>query len=105
MATQGLDTHDPQTIIAKANLTLVAMKNNDNFPEGIQFMSAKTLAKGDIVFDMDSPESVEWLRKDGVRMGFMQGFRAMSEIKDREFSCVVENVLVGFLPLLNHLWK
>ncbi|KIM73987.1 hypothetical protein PILCRDRAFT_14801 [Piloderma croceum F 1598] len=54
------------TIVAKANLALAAMKNNDNFPEGIQFMSAKTLAKGDIVFNMDSPESVEWLRKDGV---------------------------------------
>jgi hypothetical protein len=37
------------------------MKNNNDFPEGIQFMSAKILAKGDIVFDMDSPESAEWL--------------------------------------------
>ena len=98
MASQGLDTHDPQTIVAKANLALAAMKNNNDFPEGIQFMSAKTLAKGDIVFDMDSPNSAEWLRKDGVRMAFMQGFWAMSEIKDREFACVVENVPVGFLP-------
>jgi hypothetical protein len=98
MATQGLDTHDPQIIVAKANLALAAMKNDDDFPEGIQFMSAKILAKGDIVFDMDSPESADWLRKDGVRLGFMQGFGAMSEIKDREFSCVIENVPVGFQP-------
>jgi len=56
-----------------ANLALVAMRNNDDFPEGIKFMSAKTLTKGDIVFDMDSPESAEWLRKDGVQMSFLQG--------------------------------
>jgi len=98
MASQGLDTHDAQTIIAKANLALAPMKNNDGCPLGIQFMSAKTLAKGDIVFDLDSPESAEWLRQDDVRLGFMQGFGAMSEIKDREFSCVVENVPVGFHP-------
>jgi len=29
-------------------------------------------------------------------MEFMQGFGAMSEIKDREFSCVVENVPIGY---------
>jgi hypothetical protein len=98
MATQGLDPHDSQTIVVKANLALVAMKNDNDFPKGIQFMSAKILAKGDIVFDMDSPKSADWLRKDGVCLGFMQGFRAMSEIKDREFSCVVENVPVGFQP-------
>ena len=63
-------------------------------------MSAKTLAKGDILFDMDSPESVEWIRKEGTRVEFMRGFGAMSEIKDREHSCVVENVPTIFYPSL-----
>src|SRR5882762_1737208 len=99
MTSQGLDNQDPQVIVAKANLALTAMKaTHDDIPKNIQFMSAKTLAKGDILFDMDSPESAEWIRKEGVRMEFMQGFGAMSEIKDREHSCVVENVPISLHP-------
>jgi hypothetical protein len=99
MPSQGLDNQEPHIIVAKANLALTAMKSNhDNIPEAIQFMSAKILAKGDILFDMNSPESVEWIRKEGNRMEFMQGFGAMSEIKDREYACVVENVPIGFHP-------
>jgi hypothetical protein len=81
----------------KANLALTAMKTtHDNIPDAI--MSAKTLAKGNILFDMDSPESAEWIRKDGICLGFMQGFGTMSEIKDCEHTCVVENVPIGFHP-------
>jgi len=61
-------------------------------------MSAKMLAKGDILFDMNSPESADWIRKEGVCMEFMQGFGAMSEVKDREYACIVENVPIGFHP-------
>jgi len=99
MTSQGLDNQDPQIIVTKANLALAAMKTtHDDIPKGIQFMSAKTLAKGDILFDMDSPESADWIKKGGIRMEFMQGFGAMSEIKDHEHSCVVENIPIGFLP-------
>ena len=99
MISQGLDDQDPQILITKANLALTAMKaTHDDIPDAIQFMSAKTLAKGDILFDMDSPESAEWIKKDGIRLEFMQGFGAMSEIKDREHACVVENVPIGFHP-------
>jgi hypothetical protein len=97
IGSQGLDSHDPQTIVAKVNLALNAIKNSqDDIPKGIKFMSAKTLTKGDIIFNMDSPESAEWLRRGGVHTVFMQGFRTMSEIKDREHSCVIENVPIGF---------
>ena len=99
MPSQGLDNQEPHVIVAKANLALTAMKSNhDDIPDAIQFMSAKILAKGDILFDMNSPESVEWIRKEGNRMEFMQGFGAMSEIKDREYACVIENVPIGFHP-------
>ena len=99
MSSQGLDNQDPHIMVTKANLALTAMKStHDDIPEGIQFMGAKTLAKGDILFNMNSPESAEWIRKEGVRMEFMQGFGAMSEIKDREHACVVENVPIGFHP-------
>ena len=60
MISQGLDDQDPQILITKANLALTTMKaTHDDIPDAIQFMSAKTLAKGDILFDMDSPESAE----------------------------------------------
>jgi hypothetical protein len=96
MTSQGLDNQDPQVIVAKANLTLTAMKSTlDDIPESIQFMSAKTLAKGNIPFNMDSSESAEWIRKGGVCMEFMQGFSAMSKIKDCEHSCVVKNVPIS----------
>ena len=99
MASQGLDRQDPHILITKANLALSVMKTSHNdTPKGIQFMSAKTLAKGDILFDMDSSESEKWLRKGGIQMEFMQGFGEMSEIKDREHSCIVENVPVDFHP-------
>ena len=99
MTSQGLDDQDPQILIAKANLALTAMKaTHDDIPNAIQLMSAKTLAKGDILFDMDSPESAEWIRKDRICLEFMQGFGAMSEIKDCEHSCVVENVPISFHP-------
>ena len=99
MTSQGLDDQDPQILIAKANLTLTAMKaTHDNIPDAIQFMSTKTLAKGDILFDMDSLKSAEWIKKDGIHLEFMQGFGAMSKIKDREHSCVIENMLISFHP-------
>ena len=99
MATQGLDNQDPQLLVTKANLALTALRaSHDDIPENIQFMSAKTLPKGDILFDMDSPASAEWIRKGSLRTEFMQGFGAMSEIKDREHLCVVENVPVGLNP-------
>jgi hypothetical protein len=99
MTSQGLDGQEPHVIVTKANLALTAMKiNHDDTPTDIQFMSAKTLANGDILFDMNSPESATWIRKEGIRIEFMQGFGAMSVIKDREYSCVVENVPVGFHP-------
>jgi hypothetical protein len=47
---------------------------------------------------MNSSESAEWLRKGGIRMEFMQGFGAMLEIKDQEYSCIVENITVDFHP-------
>jgi len=99
MPLQGLNNQEPHIIIAKANLALTAMKSNhDNIPDAIQFMSVKILAKGDILFDMNSPESVEWIRKEGNHIEFMQGFGAMSKIKDREYTCVVENIPIGFHP-------
>jgi hypothetical protein len=99
MPSQGLDNQEPHIIVAKANLALTAMmSNHDDIPDAIQFMSAKILAKGNILFNMNSPESVEWIRKEGNRMEFMQGFSTMSEIKDREYTCIVENVPIGFHP-------
>jgi hypothetical protein len=99
MASQGLDGQDSHILVTKANLALSVMKtSHDDTPKGIQFMSAKTLAKGDILFNMDLSESAKWLRKSGIRMEFMQGFGAMSEIKDREHSCIVENIPVDFHP-------
>jgi hypothetical protein len=84
MTSQCLDDQEPHVIVAKANLALVAMKAaHDDIPEGILFMSTKILPKGDILFDMNSPKSVEWIRKEGVRTEFMQCFGAMSQIKDR----------------------
>jgi len=83
MASQGLNNHNPEIVVAKANIALNIMRNlHDDLPEGIQFMSAKTLTKGDIIFDMDSPESAEWLRKEETCTELMQGFGAMLEIKD-----------------------
>ena len=53
MTSQGLDDQDPhpQILNTKANLALTAIKaTHDDIPDTIQFMSAKTLAKGDILF-------------------------------------------------------
>jgi hypothetical protein len=97
MTSQGLDAHNSETIVAKANLALNVMRNtHPDIPKGNKFMSAKTLSKGDILFDMVSAEATVWLRREGICLEFMQGFGAMSEIKDHEHSCVVKNVLVGF---------
>jgi hypothetical protein len=102
MANQGLDNLTPETLVIKANIALDLIKATHNSaPKDAKFMGAKQLAKGDILFDLNSGEAAAWLRTSNVKTEFMQGFGAMSDIKDREYSCVVENVPVSFEPSVN----
>jgi hypothetical protein len=104
MASQGLDSLTPETIVAKANIALDLIKSTHNdAPKDIKFMGAKQFLKGDILLDLNSAEAATWLRTPKIKTEFMQGFGAMSDIKDREYSCVVENVPISFEPSTNSL--
>lgn len=94
---QGLSDQTPDVIMEKARVALKAMGAlGPATPEDVEFMGVKVLTKGDIVFDLNSSHAADWLRKDTNKTNFIRGFGAMSAIKDRELSVVVENVPISF---------
>lgn len=88
-----------EAIVKKANVALetLATKRRD-IPKGMTFLGVNILTRGDIVFDLNSREAADWLRREDVKTSYMEGFGALTEIVDREHSVVVENVPVTFEP-------
>ncbi|KZP20755.1 hypothetical protein FIBSPDRAFT_741784, partial [Athelia psychrophila] len=79
----------------KANRALEAVKENGVVvPEGVIFLGAKTLEKGDVVYDMRTKEAATWLKANKV--AFLAGFGAHLGIKGEEYALMVENIPVGF---------
>jgi hypothetical protein len=67
MASQGLDNLTPETLVIKANIALDLVKAaHGNAPKDAKFMGAKQLAKGDILFDLNSTEAATWLRTPNI---------------------------------------
>ncbi|KZP18037.1 hypothetical protein FIBSPDRAFT_745967, partial [Athelia psychrophila] len=59
-------------------------------------MGAKTLEKGDVVYDMRTKEAATWLKANKVV--FLTGSGAHLGIKGEEYAVIVENIPVGFSP-------
>lgn len=94
---QGLEGLKLKVLLAKAVEALEAMRREGiAIPEGIAFKGAKTLLKGDVVYDMSSVEVAVWLRKEDMRRAFLTGFGGMSKIEDEDIPVLIQNVPVEF---------
>lgn len=94
---QGLEGLEPAVLIEKANAALAAMRERGvEVPAWVAFRGARTLTKGDVVYDMNSKASACWLRREESRREFMVGYGAMSVIAEQDLPVMVENVPVGF---------
>ena len=92
---QGLEELSPEVLIAKADAALEALKAaGSDVPNGCTFIGAKNLAKGDVVYILNSPEAAAWLKRE--RGAFLKVFGATSKIVDAEWKVLIENVPAMF---------
>lgn len=92
-----VERHEPEELMFKAKRALELVKDNGTeVPEWVVFMGAKTLEKGDVVYDMRTKEAAAWLKANKV--AFLVGFGARLGIKEEEYALIVENIPVGFNP-------
>lgn len=84
-------------LVSKATLAFEAIeKGEHNAPKDLQFVSAKKLAAGSIILDLNSVEAAVWLKRVDVCPLFMQQFSATSVFKEHEFRVLAEFVPVSF---------
>jgi len=115
--TEGLS---PRELVEKANMALKLMEEGgawDEFtkPMGAEFVSARTLKNGGILFEMDDTDGVSWLREPENRKNFEEKFGGAVKLKARQFQVVIRFVpvclkeslesAVGPIERANHLNK
>ncbi len=81
-----------KVLVEKANIALELMDGNDAKEERA-FKSVTKLRNGGILYEMDSEESANWIRKPTNRSEFLKKFGTETEIRDRN-----HHVLIDFVP-------
>jgi hypothetical protein len=79
---------------AKLALDLMGIAATDR-PEGLSFVGVRKLAGGDIVLQLDSDSSAEWIRKPDVLKSFNSNFCGTVPAELRTFRVVLEMVPVA----------
>jgi len=110
----------PRELVEKANMALKLMEEGGAWDEftklmGAEFVSARTLKNGGILFEMDDTDGVSWLREPENRKNFEEKFGGAVKLKARQFQVVIRFVpvclkeslesAVGPIERANHLNK
>ncbi|KAG2070545.1 hypothetical protein BDR04DRAFT_1018553 [Suillus decipiens] len=74
--------------------------NKDNIPtpDNLTFISACKLPHRDIIYKLNSKESMEWFNIPTNCSNFLEKFGCNVTIKDRTFHILMENVPISFIP-------
>ncbi|PSR81449.1 hypothetical protein PHLCEN_2v6377 [Hermanssonia centrifuga] len=89
---------EDQVLLRRANLALEHMGiQADDAPKKckeIYFASVVVLPRGGVVYEMDSRESADWIKKADVKAAFLEKYgRGLDvEMKDRLYLVVVDSV-------------
>lgn len=84
-------------LVVKANLAIDNM-NPELQITGVQFLGAKKLLNGGVVYEMSCDEMAEWIKMPEVRKEFESCFGGVASIKDRNSPIFVEYIPVAFNP-------
>ena len=64
----------------------------------IHFVGVRKLRNGGVIYEMGSPDAVQWLKSGTNMTGFLQAFGATLVIKQRAYSTVVKYIPPTFKP-------
>jgi hypothetical protein len=84
-----------QELVAKAN-EAVNNLDEDHDLANIEFIGAKRLTNGGIVFDLDTEEAARWIQTN--KKAFTSKFSGTATIKDRALAVIVEYVPLSHSP-------
>jgi len=84
-------------LIEKANIALELIRNLDTtLPEDAEFISARKTSQGHILYEVDSVETVEWLRSPEGSKIFISKFGSDVSLAAKPFPILVEFVPIHF---------
>ena len=96
---QGLTSLTETELVVKANTAFDLMDTEtEQAPAVFRFVAAKKLARGGVLFNLNSVEAASWIRRPNVREAFMGKFGGMSRMRDIECKVLGEFIPVGFDP-------
>lgn len=100
---EGVATGDmtERELVAKANMTveLMGIEAADK-PTGEKlFVGAKKLARGGILYLMESVEAAKWMRREDVKKAFENKYGGQVQIRDRGYNIILEYVPISFQPM------
>jgi len=92
-----LSNLDEHKLVEKANTALSKMSTqSERPPTETRIVGAKKLQNGGIVYELNSPESATWLRKEKTE--FTKHYDGASIIKDKAVSILVEYIPITHNP-------
>jgi len=88
---------DEGKLVEKANELVTKMSSKSSHPTtDIRVVGAKKLQNGGIVYELNNPESAQWMWKEKAE--FMKHYSKSSIIKDKSVSIIVEYVPIAHSP-------
>jgi len=80
-------------LLEKANMTLVLVRESDpTVPTEAEFISARKTTHGQVLYEVDSPETADWLRSPEGSKAFTAKFRSDVMLAVKPFPTLVELV-------------
>jgi hypothetical protein len=84
-----------QELVAKANEAISNLEEDHDLAS-IEFIGAKKLANGGIVFDLDTEQAAKWIQAN--KNAFTSKFSGTATIKERALTVIVEYVPLSHSP-------
>ncbi|QRV96883.1 hypothetical protein RhiJN_24901 [Ceratobasidium sp. AG-Ba] len=91
-------------LVMKAQLALdqLSQSMKASMPEGTRFRSANVLQNGGIVYEMNSKEAADWVKRPDICAAFADQFGSPVRYRERSFPVVAECVPVSFDTASKH---
>ena len=89
----SLNSLGEDVLVIKANLALeCTQKETELVPTGAKFLSVRKTAHGSLLYEVDSADTVAWLRLDEGKCAFTSNFGMKVSLATKPFSTIVEYV-------------
>ena len=93
----SLNSLGEDVLVAKANLALErAQEETELVPTGAKFLSVRKTAHGSLLYEVDSTDTVAWLRSNEGKRVFASNFGTEVSLASKPFSTIIEYVPAHF---------